>query len=175
MNTPTETACREILLTCDGLGSARKAEALNQIIADREAKAVKPYVEQLKAADDSRAEMVGICDQLRAENERLVAQRDNLLKPMRDAAVERAEKAEAELLVVRRLLLDSEEAGTIANNLRAELATERARLDWLEKNTVSIYCAGLYEGTNAAVCIPNGKDHKGATIRIAIDAAMEES
>lgn len=86
-----------MLLTCDGVGSARKAEALNQLIADREAKAVKPYVEPLKAADDSRAEMVGFCDQFRVENERLVAQRD--------AAIERAEKAEAELAAERARLL----------------------------------------------------------------------
>jgi hypothetical protein len=71
----------------------------------------------------------------------------------RDAAVARAERAEAELLIAQRLLIDSEDAGTVAENLRAELAAERARLDWLEDH-------GWITGE------PCG--------RAAIDAAMKE-
>jgi hypothetical protein len=135
-------------------------------------------------------------EQLRAE----VEEKRNLLSVAIKSAgdqAERAERAEAVLgklqelhgcsqemvlhwcehAAKRSLALDKERstlAGVIAIKMQfeAELAKERARLDWLEANSVSIYCAGLYDGTNAAVCVPNGKDHKGATIRAAIDAAI---
>lgn len=71
-------------------------------------------------------------DQLRAEVERLCKQRDNLLKPMREQAIARAERAEA------------------------ELANEKARLDWLLENAHDPY-------------VPMVSD------RAAIDAAMNAS
>ena len=71
-----------------------------QLIAESEAKAVA---------------------ELRAEVERLKAQRDNLLKPMRDEAIARAERAEE----------IADRWGKRAISLEAELATERARMDWL--------------------------------------------
>ena len=86
--------------------------------------------EQLQAVTENSLKIViAERDQLRAEVERLKTQRDNLLKPMREQAIARAELAEA------------------------ELAAERARLDWLEDH-------GWVTGE------PCG--------RAAIDAAMKE-
>jgi hypothetical protein len=65
---------------------------------------------------------------LRAEVERLTAQRENLLKPMRDQAIARAERAEAELAAAK-LLLNEEtdcaeavEAAIVRQYARAERA-----------------------------------------------------
>jgi chromosome segregation ATPase len=69
-----------------------------QLIADSEAAAVQTAMIReygnLSATNESLAKER---DQLRAEVERLTAQRENLLKPMRDQAIARAESAEAEM------------------------------------------------------------------------------
>jgi hypothetical protein len=151
-------------------------------------------------------------DQLRAETDRLTAQRENLLKPMRDQAIARAERAEAclhalrlvcgatdadkfttwvhraiaraeraeaELLIAQRLLIDSEDAGTVAENLRAELATERARLDWLTMNA-HVDLEEYREGSRSEGGTPwycwkfSSPRHSGDHVVNAIDAAMKE-
>lgn len=108
-------------------------------------------------------------DQLRAEVERLTAQRENLHKPMRDQAIARAERAEAELADHKTALeianRSADEQMRYKREAEAELATERARLDWLEQR-------GPWESWN----VPCGEAEitLRGPIRAAIDAAMME-
>ena len=55
---------------------------------------------------------------------------------------------------------------------QAPAVSDTEIVEWLEGNTVELYCAGLYDGTHAAV-ICRGKTFKGATLRSAILAAMK--
>jgi len=115
--------------------------------------------------------------------ERLTNQRDNLLKPMREQAIARAELAEAAETValaqwngaLERAMKAEAELATERENaeryrlttlkLDAELATERARLDWLE-----------FRGPWEAWSEPCGEADitLRGPIRAAIDAAMKE-
>ena len=83
-----------------------------QLIADSEAKACDQlraevawwknwHEENEKLEDGIAVKVQATIDQLRAEVERLKNQRDNLLKPMREQANARAERAEAELTAER--------------------------------------------------------------------------
>lgn len=73
------------------------------------------------------------------------------------------------------VLSDLQDAQAENDQLRArveELEQDKARLDWLEGNSVELYCAGLFDGTNAGV-VQREKNSIGKTIRAAIDAAKE--
>jgi hypothetical protein len=135
-----------------------------RLIAESEARAVEAYAvktrELLQSYMTERDQLRIKCrhlsegyDQLRAEMEQKSKLLTLAVKSAGDQAA-RAERAEAELVVLRRLLIDSEEAGTIAKGLRAELATERARLDYII-NSFST-------------------EHPFRVSRAAIDAAMED-
>jgi hypothetical protein len=86
------------LFSRDAAGRLLTAPMAAQLIADSEAAAVQTAMIReygnLSATNESLAKER---DQLRAEVERLTAQRENLLKPMRDQAIARAESAEAEM------------------------------------------------------------------------------
>ena len=88
-----------------------------QLIADSEAKACDQlraevawwknwHDENEKMEDGIAVKVQATIDGLRAEVERLKNQRDNLLKPMREQAIARAERAEAELAAERARLAD---------------------------------------------------------------------
>jgi hypothetical protein len=107
MSAPITEAHRK--LACDVLldhsvsGAATKDGVIGaaQWIADSEAAAVQTAMLReygnLSATNESLAKER---DQLRADLERLTAQRENLLKPMRDQAIARAQRAEAFLRTV---------------------------------------------------------------------------
>jgi ElaB/YqjD/DUF883 family membrane-anchored ribosome-binding protein len=113
---------------------------------------------QLIADSEARA-----CDQLRAEVERLTAQRENLFKPMRDQAIARAERAEAEIkdraAMMREVMRERDAA-------EAKLATERARLDWLVKSSDNPLAINLFPSY--------GWTEVKKNLRASIDAAMKE-
>ena len=79
------------------------------LIANSEARAVAEWQNSAHIKGEAIDSLLIECDRLRAEVERLTAQRENLLKPMRDQAIARADRAEAEL-AAERARLDS---GTI--------------------------------------------------------------
>jgi chromosome segregation ATPase len=90
---------------------------------------------EVEAANKHRDILKESNDRACAEVERLTNQRDNLLKPMREQAIARAERAEAELAELHAILNQSAAdmtAGTITAGalavLRDELATEREKV-----------------------------------------------
>jgi multidrug efflux pump subunit AcrA (membrane-fusion protein) len=113
------------------------------LIADSEARAVTAAVTTLTCihhTDQQRADCpVCVVKKLRAEVERLEAQRENLLKPMRDQAIARADYAfwkDAASNRAKHLESASEQMLAYEDTilkLRAELAKERARLDYLQE------------------------------------------
>jgi hypothetical protein len=147
-------------------------EELNTICADLRNAGGPPFIrsEAIRLLREDQAT-------LRAEVERLTAQRENLLKPMRDQAIARAERAEASLHALRLVCgtTDADKftswvdrANARADRAEAELAAEKARLDWLEKQDGG-FCHtkwGEYQ---------NYWDPAFPTkLRAAIDAAMKE-
>ena len=179
------------------------------------------HEENEKLEDGIAVKVQATIDQLRAEVERLKNQRDNLLKPMRDAAIARAERAEAErnnlradLDAVKSILAEEKDRADRAEAeldgiraladrrnerdhsqdtthqlvaaldqaldiAQAELATERARLDWLEKARPNAWALGSEECGEYWILTDTGEKHpeeaeEFATLRAAIDAAMKE-
>jgi hypothetical protein len=94
------------------------------LIADSEARYGAYCLQRVNDAENESAK-------LRAEVERLTAQRENLLKPMRDRAIARAERAEAELTFQQernsRLFEQRDAAVEAQDKAETELAAERAR------------------------------------------------
>ena len=148
-------------------------------------------------------------DQLRAEVERLTNQRDNLLKPMREQAIARAERAEDMLGKLQRLhgcsqemvvpwcehaakrsleldfqvarnsdlFTQRDEAVEAQGKAEAELAAERARVDWLQAQEVKRgleITEGRDDPLPFLVLGEDGTTHWGDTYRAAIDAAMKQ-
>lgn len=121
-------AHRALVKSCMNIQHPAVFNSAAQLIADSEARVVAAAVVTLEARitsdeelfHDIRMKLTAACgdpyklhdealdaiiterDRLRAEVERLIAQRDNLLKPMRDEAIARAELAEAELEEARK-------------------------------------------------------------------------
>lgn len=104
----------------------------------------------------------GVAD-LRAENERLrrAYVRPDDIRAQLESAIARAKLAEAELAEQKYI---KRSAVKRANELTEELATERARLDWLEDN------AGDIQRYNSSRYIWSANQN----LRAAIDAAMKE-
>jgi len=191
---------------CDQLRAENTLlRAAHKISTDTDEQMIKEVLASRAARDECErqfqdkvqrlGEEVEVTNQLRAEVERLTAQRENLLKPMRDQATARAERAEAELANIRALAnrrnkqdhshdtthqlvasldqsLDIVQAELVeerwlkgcaikrSQELLAELAAERARLDWLASPQGRLW---QRQNESALVC------------RASIDAAMQEA
>jgi hypothetical protein len=129
-------------------------------------------VQRLKSDGAASAFIAMSCRASRAETDRNNLRADlDAIKAILTEEKARAERAEAELLIAQRLLIDSEDAGTVAENLRAELAAERARLDWLEDNSVCYHVC--IDRQPDGYSIHNSPPSPGS-VRAAIDAAMKE-
>jgi hypothetical protein len=113
-------------------GYTEQPDEAAELIADSEARAVEAADFALQQERNIHVTTIAERDQLRADCENETKWAAHYLADAQNARA-RADRAEAELLIAQRLLIDSEDAGTVAENLRAELAAERARLDWLEK------------------------------------------
>jgi hypothetical protein len=148
MSTPITEAHREaaVAIFAIAMKSAHHGAAFRepcaQLIADSEARAKESLLVAYDVVCEVRNRLTAERDQLRAEVERLTAQRENLLKPMRDQAIARAERAEA------------------------ELAAERARLDWLVKSSDNPLAINLFPSY--------GWTEVKKNLRASIDAAMKE-
>ena len=167
-----------------------------------------PTYEQLKGRS-----IYDLIDELKAELAFQVARNSDLFA-QRDEAVEAQEKAEAELkaeqdnsaiaeieLKVSRAIvskiwvqlgsptyqqLKGRSIYDLIDELKAELATERARMDWLESvmapdaNYCEVFFAGLRNWTGSAHAFQIESNPRkfptlnAPTVRAAIDAAMKE-
>jgi len=129
------SAINRLLVRLDvrGVSANEIVACIKPLIADSEARAC----DQLRAARDEcerqfqdKVQRLGkeveVTNQLRAEVERLTAQRENLLKPMRDQATARAERAEAE---VERLTKQAAFDGDHIHTLNAAFATRAEVMD----------------------------------------------
>ena len=152
-------------------GHAGPNEA-TQLIADSEAAAKQSLLAAYDAVVVQRNRVTTERDQLRAECNNLLADLDEI-KAIRDEETARAERAEA-------LHLDAiDEAGAqakVMNEYRlraeraeAELAAERARLDWLQAHALAQHSENISISKL-------GKRYNGfpGSLRAAIDAAMKE-
>ena len=173
MSAPITEAHRELAQnimfyhTPKGSATAQGVRDAAQLIADSEERAK----ESLLVAYD------GVCkvrNRLTAERDQLLVYGENKTKwaarYLADAqnAKARAERAEADLATAKAIIASIEEDGTEEHNaavrLRQELATERARLDWLDENAGDIH----RYNSNRYIFIAN------QDLRTAIDAAMKE-
>lgn len=137
--TPTE-AHQDLAITLTGRHYSISEAA--QLIAESEARAVADIVSRLQSA--FHAPLIAERDALRAEVNQ--AQVDCAVMAVQaNEAIARAEKAEAELATLRTLHASEKQAkierGEMLCECQAELASERARLDWLEKYGATPICS----------------------------------
>jgi hypothetical protein len=120
-----------------------KGEAIDSLLL--ECDRLRAELSQACVARDATCiRLSGELRNARAETERLTAQRENLLKPMRDRAIARAERAEAELAAAK-LLLNEEtdcaevvEAAIVRQYARAERAeAEVERLNIIHADAIA--------------------------------------
>ena len=146
-----------------------------QLIADSEARAVAEIAMVAAESANRNVSLRLERDQLRAECINLRADLD-AIKAIRDEEKARAERAEAELATERE---KAERYRLASLKLDAELAAERARLDWLTMNThvEPEECRGgsfSEGGTLWYSCRFISPRHAGHHASAAIDAAMKE-
>lgn len=162
----------------------RKRFTSRTAIAEHRAERAEAEVDRLRHLEavlrSSAADMTagsitagGVAD-LRAENERLrrAYVRPDDIRAQLESAVARAESAERE---VERLKSDGAASAFItmscrASHAEAELAKERARLDWMDNY-------GYENGANVnewAIALPENQKSNTRNLRAAIDAAMKD-
>ena len=120
-------------------------------------------------------------DQLRAEVERL---KHGTVAQFKDAFIDELKRENTELrewqagVIANAKLHHAERKDAIARAERAEaeLAVERARLDWLEDNLYTLWASGLRCNESPAVEISAKSGRfEAESLRAAIDAARKEA